>query len=352
MAVAVPENTRSFRVYLRTYRKHPIPTKNIEGAVKLLRAGKVQAVFYTSISLMHYLSQLGPQSYRLVAANTGRYYHYIVFSKELSREVVSAVSGALKKLLISGKISVVISSLNLDKVVAPANRLILANIEWPPYEYMENGRWSGIDVDVIKRVFGLIGFEVRIIKLNWLRVLSYVKSGMVDGTFTISKTPERERYMWYSKEPLTTGNYGFYYLKSKGIGKKLGKKRLRCAYVKGYSYESLLLKNLDLNFVPVPNDYVGIKALVDGRVDLFIANEFVGEYYLKKLGVFSKAVYVPLEDHRLYYVALSKVDGFHLKILDLFSEKLREFKKTNEYRRILHNYGLTYQRLWRMFDER
>ena len=97
---------------------------------------------------------------------------------------------------------------------------------------------------------------------------------------------------------------------------------------------------------PVSNDLVGFMALRDGRVNLFIANRLVGDFYLKKLGMHGKITFEPFGRRKLYYVAMSKMDEYHKRLLELFSEKLRRFKRANEYRSILSRYGVKYEDIW------
>ncbi len=343
--VAVPSGTRSLEFFKRNYVFSPFVVDNVEDAVRLLKEGKVYAVFYSSLSLAYYRSLLGNR-FTVISSGADRYYHYIAYRKGISRKTKSILDKVLFSMLEDGTLSRIISSNPNYSGVRAANELVLANIDWPPYEFFENGTWRGIDVEVVKKVFSSIGFKVKIKYLPWARILEYLRRGVIDGTFTISRTPKRERYLWYSSEPLTTGLYGFLYIRGRVDPTKIGSAKLRCAYIRGFSYEPRLRRIKNLRLFPVPNDWVGIKALIDGRVDLFVANKFVGLFYLKRLGHLKDVGFMPLGSKRLYYVALSKSDDYHELILKRFSKTLKIFKSTESYRSILNRYGLSWGDIW------
>ncbi len=61
-----------------------------------------------------------------------------------------------------------------------------------PMAYPVDGAATGLQVDLIREIFGRIGRPVTIDFLPWARCIEEAKNGEVDGIFTIFKTPERE----------------------------------------------------------------------------------------------------------------------------------------------------------------
>ena len=211
--VAVPKGTRSYSVFLKSYGVKPKGVTSIYDGIRLFKEGKVKAVFYSSLSLYYYKQLLGSE-YKVVRSGLGKYYHYVVFSRGLDDKIIRTVNEAVKSILLGGDIEKIIFSNPVYAGSVPANVMVFANIDWPPYEWFEGGFWRGMDVEILKRVFSEIGIKVQILKLPWVRILRYLKLGIIDGTFTISKTKSRQAFLWYSDEPLTTGIYGFFTLKT------------------------------------------------------------------------------------------------------------------------------------------
>ncbi len=255
-------------------------------------------------------------------------------------KIIEEFNRVLWDLLRSGEVKEILERYSLLEFVKPANYVELANINWPPYEFVEDGSWKGIDAELVSRVLRDMGYEVEILRMNWSRIMEYLRKGIIDGTFSLIETPDRREFLYFSDEPISSGIDGFLHRRSVEVDPE---KPLLCGYVRGYAYKDLLEGT---NFVPVPvsDDETGVKLLAAGRLDLFLVNNLVGKYYSRKHGL--DLEFTPASEVRLYRLALSKVDEFHERILEEFSRRLRIFKKTKDYEEILEEYGLTYEDVW------
>lgn len=313
--------------------------RDIEKAIEGLIDGKFDGVFYNSLSLGYYSRILGSE-FTLRGLLSRKYYHYIAFSRCVSKKIIEEFNRVLWDLLRSGEVKEILEKYSLLEFVKPANYVELANIDWPPYEFVEDGSWKGIDAELVSRVLRDMGYEVEILRMNWSRIMEYLRKGIIDGTFSLIETPDRREFLYFSDEPISSGIDGFLHRRSVEVDPE---KPLLCGYVRGYAYKDLLEGT---NFVPVPvsDDETGVKLLAAGRLDLFLVNNLVGKYYSRKYGL--DLEFTPASEVRLYRLALSKVDEFHERILEEFSRRLRIFKKTKDYEEILEEYGLTYEDVW------
>ena len=76
--------------------------------------------------------------------------------------------------------------------------LTLATVDnFPPFSYMDKGRLTGIDVELIHEMARRLDISVRIQAYPWARVMSSVKRGEVDGAFAAFDTQERQRFCLY-----------------------------------------------------------------------------------------------------------------------------------------------------------
>jgi len=71
--------------------------------------------------------------------------------------------------------------------------LIMAtNAEFPPYEYIENNKVVGIDVDISAAIAEKLGLELKVENMEFDSIISSVKGGKVDiGAAGMTVTPER-----------------------------------------------------------------------------------------------------------------------------------------------------------------
>jgi polar amino acid transport system substrate-binding protein len=117
-----------------------------------------------------------------------------------------------------------------------------------------------------------------------------------------------------------------------------------CGYVEGYAYDDWFW-NAKFKKVAVPDDVTGFKLLQSGRIQLFVCNLLVGKQLAKDLGI--EVQHSPVFGEKMsYYLAFSKnYQGSYLS--EVFSRRLKEFKLTDEYLKILKRYGITYDDFWR-----
>ncbi|NUU96496.1 hypothetical protein XO10_09565 [Marinitoga sp. 1135] len=321
-----------------------IEFENIEEAINPYLKNKIEGVFYNSLTLGYYYNKSLKKISKIVNMPMPKYYHYIGFSRKVSEDIKNIVDKEIKEIVINGTVEKILEKYGLKEFAKPGNYLKLANVDWPPYEWYENGEWKGIDTEVLKRVFENMGFKVDIIYLNWLRVLDYIKKGIIDGTFSLSVTDERRKYMLFSEEPLSTGADVFIY-KNKNINFEDDISNYKCGYVKGFNYNDRL-KDFNLQYYAVSDDIIGIKGFINDRFDIYVIDKNVALYYLKKFNYKGQVYFYPISKKNMYYIGLSRKNEFSEEIIKMFNEELKRFKKTEEYREILKKYNITYEDLW------
>jgi polar amino acid transport system substrate-binding protein len=81
------------------------------------------------------------------------------------------------------------------KVARPNGTLVVAtNATFKPYEYYDNGRVVGIDVDIMQAVCDLLGMTLDVEDMNFDAVITSVQTGKAQvGAAGLTVTPERQR---------------------------------------------------------------------------------------------------------------------------------------------------------------
>ena len=84
------------------------------------------------------------------------------------------------------------------------------NAEFPPFEYMENDKMIGFDIDLMNYIAARIGYSVEFVNMSFDKLIPAVVNGEVDCAISaISVTEERDSIIDYSREYLKTQNITF-----------------------------------------------------------------------------------------------------------------------------------------------
>lgn len=83
-----------------------------------------------------------------------------------------------------------------------AETLKVLTLEYPPYSYEKNGKISGITVALMDAILKELNWNYSLSLYPWRRVLAEAEHGKADIIFNPLKTPEREKYLYFSSVPL------------------------------------------------------------------------------------------------------------------------------------------------------
>lgn len=82
---------------------------------------------------------------------------------------------------------------------SPAQETLLVRVTgYPPFYFQdEEGRWIGIEIEVLTAVANEAGYKLEFIDLPWTRAIHYLKEGRADIMLALTKTDEREEFIDY-----------------------------------------------------------------------------------------------------------------------------------------------------------
>jgi len=207
----------------------------------------------------------------------------------------------------------------------------LVSEPYPPFEYQENGKNTGMDVEILEAVAKSAGVDFKISFLPWKRALSEVQSGSSDAIFSILQTKERESFLYYPEKALFKGKTILFANESfngtiKSISDLNGKK---IGFVSGNSYGKEFDNATEILKDPSTNAEMSVNKLINNRHDLLVITEEVGWYYLNK----SKAKkiralpFIIMQDD--YFIATSKKSANGRELLNLINEHMTKLEKDN-----------------------
>lgn len=77
--------------------------------------------------------------------------------------------------------------------------LILSTVtDFPPFNYIEDGKLTGIDIDIVEEMAKQLDIKVKILSATWKGVMLQIKAGRVDGGFSAFLAPERQKFSIYT----------------------------------------------------------------------------------------------------------------------------------------------------------
>jgi len=199
--------------------------------------------------------------------------------------------------MLSKRLLVFLVFIMVCNIYAEQQEIVIATLEYPPFIYSENNQVKGIIVDKIRDVFGKLEVKVTIKIYPIARGLLMVKNGEVDAYFSLKKTPEREKELLFTKEPLIQQPFVFFTRNDSRIiwhGNLKDIKNYRIGIVSKTSYGTVFDEYLKKGFIQNIDETQtfeqNIKKLIAGRVDLIINSYDVGQYILKKLNASNRII--------------------------------------------------------------
>lgn len=226
-----------------------------------------------------------------------------------------------------------------------AKTIRLVTLEYPPYEYTENGELKGLAVEVIKRTFKEMNQPITIEVLPWARAMRYIKDGSRDAVFTAFKNPQRERFADFSNQVLMEQAVSLFVRQDSSIEydgdlRKLNKHSLgvvrKISY--GLKLDNAIKQKVFWRVEEANEGTQNFGLLLNNRVDMVASTKFGGYHILKKLNRANEVKELPVSIEKLpSYIAFSKVRKL-TALRDQFDQALAELKRSGEYQQIIDDY--------------
>jgi polar amino acid transport system substrate-binding protein len=223
--------------------------------------------------------------------------------------------------------------------------LVLVAADSAPTAYMQDGKPSGILVDVVTAAFQRAGYPFEIQLMPWARCLAEIRSGRVDGIFSVFKLPERAEFLTYTSVPVITQVEAFFVpadseLKFDGDVNQLG--GLRIGTIRGTSYgakvDSALKAGVWSTVVETNNVDSLVGMLVLKRIDLAVGYRHVVFEAATKKGDLGKIRELsPDIDEIPSYLAFSKKRDY-AEIIANFDKALTSMKNDHSFEAIYEKY--------------
>ncbi len=229
-----------------------------------------------------------------------------------------------------------------------AETIQIATEEYPPHT-SEKLKHYGVACHIVSEAFALEGIEVAYSFFPGKRAYMMAETGMVDGALPWVWRAEREDFFHYS-EPITRGGMdGFYHLKSFHF--KWNPDQPDYNDLRGLSIGAILGYNYGKDFQiseasglisveRVPTIGQNLKKLLNGRIQLFMCQDDVGNYELhRSFNPQERAMIThTLENNRPtenFHLILSKKRKQSAHYLETFNRGLQKLKASGRYDQLI-----------------
>ncbi|AHZ86102.1 hypothetical protein Bb109J_c0447 [Bdellovibrio bacteriovorus] len=220
---------------------------------------------------------------------------------------------------------------------------VLAEDNWPPFSYVENGRLQGVSVDLVRAALEIESSEVELLQVPYLRCLALTAIGKEPGCFNSAKNQELvekyvfpEEHLFRSRGLIVTNRH---VKKTKPIRSLRELEGETVAHPSGFPFGKDFDDNKKILKQFTANDMTSLKLVVTGRINYAAIDEMVLYYYLERNPQFRGKVATVLElTNEPIYVHLSRSHPQSRELKEKLDRGLRKLKASNDYARIMQRW--------------
>ncbi|RLE59888.1 MAG: amino acid ABC transporter substrate-binding protein [Thermoprotei archaeon] len=118
----------------------------------------------------------------------------------------------------------------VEEIKKRGKLIVGTSADWPPFEYIEDGNYMGIDIRIAQKIAEKLGVELEIKDMKFAALIEALKTGMVDMVIAdMTPTAEREKVVDFSVPYYFSKGHAVLVLKESAIdsvedlyGKKVG----------------------------------------------------------------------------------------------------------------------------------
>ena len=225
---------------------------------------------------------------------------------------------------------------------------------WAPIEYVdEEGKFLGISADYIERLEKMLGIKFKLVKgQTWQQMVKNFKKGEIDLFTSLNNTPERKKYMNFTRSytqfpiGIFAGSESNFILDMEELkGKKVG-------VVKGYATQELLETNYpNIELVMAQDPIEALDMVSHEEIDAYVGNILVTTYYIGKLGYTHLKVVGKTPYQYEQSIGVRKDWPIFISILNKALDAISESEKNTIYKKwigVTFEHEFDYSLLWKI----
>lgn len=242
---------------------------------------------------------------------------------------------------------------SLESIKEKGELIVYTNAEFPPFEYLADGKPAGVDMDIAKAIADEIGVELKVENVKFDTIISSVQSGKAAmGAAGITVTDERKESVDFSISYTTSTQYvilptdvayeNITSLKGMGIGVQLGTTGdfIMSDEVNGYKDDDGnpvkgVLQDTNASVTTYNNANLAAEALKSGKIQAVVVDKLPAELIAKNSDGKLKAVELVYEDGsntaESYAICVAKGNDTLLEVVNKVIQDLLDQGKIDEF---------------------
>lgn len=230
---------------------------------------------------------------------------------------------------------------------------IVAGIPTPPYRYIgENGKPTGIDVEIIDYIMKDLGINYKIVLESSSPRLAYnwQNTSRYDMVMTYSYKDKRAKYLTYAKEHHLIIQWHFFIRKADENRIKFNSyndfKNYKVGAIEGFAYTDDFWREVKkgtfkIDKIPKNETDRQLNKLISKRIDIVPLNTIAALYQAKNENIQKDIIFLkrPLKKKKYYntFPKLSK-HPLRMKVIKNYDRILKKMKRNGQYKKILNKY--------------
>ncbi|WNS78944.1 transporter substrate-binding domain-containing protein [Domibacillus sp. DTU_2020_1001157_1_SI_ALB_TIR_016] len=210
---------------------------------------------------------------------------------------------------------------------------------YPPFEYEENGEYTGIDIDIMNAIAKSQGFEIEFSPMDFGGIIPAMQAGQLDVAIAgMSITDERKKVVDFSEPYFDAGLSLVVPKDNKDIQSPDDIKGKKVAVKKGTTGATYATENADklgIEVVQFNDSPAMFQEVANGNADLLIEDYPVISYAIAQKDLGLKVVGDRLNGDQ-YGIAVLK--GENQDLLEKINKGLAEMKEDGSYDEIINKY--------------
>lgn len=186
--------------------------------------------------------------------------------------------------------------------------------DYPPFKYVEDGNYKGIDVLLMQEITRRLGLTLKYYECPFKRCLELMKTGAIDFMTAIGLREERKAYVEFVFPPYNEKNAKVLYLK-KNSGVRIDSYedmyKYKVGVKNGVSYFPRFDGDKKINKEVVNEAEINLRKVEQGRIDAAMNTEIQMDYLIIKHGfdgVFEKSGF--RDESGMDFIGISKKSKF------------------------------------------
>ena len=218
--------------------------------------------------------------------------------------------------------------------------VIGSDVAFAPFEFKKDGKYEGIDIDIVNAIAKLEGFEVEWKHMDFSGIIGSIQSGQLDGGIAgMTINDERRKTVDFSDPYYDTGIVGIVKADNNTINSPDDFKDKRIAVKKGTTgaeYAESIKASHNIKVTIFEDTSTMIQAIINGQADVAFDDFPVISYAITQQDPVQLRVATEKLNIAQFGFAVKK--GSNQELLQKFNDGLKKLRDSGEYDKILEKY--------------